>query len=200
MINLESYYNEGITNLKNWRTRYDPLIYPEKVALNIFYRRYTMEFMWSDIVSFVEKGKDISVYTSTVNGDETLKAIEDLYSRTATEKTRPILLSLLKDKPTNSVGGIKYEHYIDLIKRIRNGDENAKEDLEFSYLYYLLSDKATLIWTMLCATGFDKIQAINFMSGLSTMPQPVDDYMTINSAMGQLCATPYLNEHYVPLL
>lgn len=198
-MNLESYYIEGINNLKNWRNRYNANEYPEKVALNIFYRRYTMEFMWSDIESLIEKGSKVNILTSTANGPETLDFIEELYSRTATEKTHPILLSLLKNKPTNTVGGIKYDHYLNLIEKTQNGDKNAKEDLEFSYLYYLLSDKATIVWAMLCATGFNKIQAISFLAGVSAMQQPVNDYTTINSAMGQLCVAPYLNEHYIPL-
>lgn len=199
MINLESYYYEGITNLQNWSNHYDSQGYSEKIAYDIFYRRYTIEFMWPTIVSLIEKGKTIDPFTATTNGTESLETVEKIYNRTATEKTSLILDSLLKNSPADSVGGIKYEHYANLIKRIQNGDREAKEDLEFSYLYYLLSDKAILIWVSLCATGFNKTQAIAFLSGISVMPQPVDDYETISSAMGQLCAAPYLNKHYTPL-
>lgn len=192
MINLSSAFNEGMTNLRNWRIRYTPKEYPEKIALNLFYRRYAMQFMWPDIENFIS-AKQYDDF-----GDALL-AIERVYSQIATSKVHPILLSLLKNNPTNPVGGINYAHYLEMISKIHAGDKKTKEELEFAYLYYLLSDKATLCWAALCATGVDKNLAIGILSGVLTMPQPINDYTTINSAMGQLCAARYLHDHYVPL-
>ena len=39
MIDLTYALNEGTSNLIKWRGRYSPQEYPQKIVLNIFYRR-----------------------------------------------------------------------------------------------------------------------------------------------------------------
>lgn len=200
MINLEYYYEEAINNLKTWIARYDKNEYFEKVALNLFYRRYTMTFMWEDIEMYIKKGESLNMFSEGTNSSKDLSELENIYSKTASIKVHPILISLLDNEPFNFVGGIQYApRYNQLVQQAQFGDLSAKEELEFSYLYYFLSDKATLVWASLCSSGYTKIQAINVLSGQINMEQPIEDYTTINSAMGQLCVTPFLHNNYKPL-
>jgi hypothetical protein len=49
MVDLSNLYITGLGMLQTWRGRYSLEEYPEKVLLNIFYRKYTTDFMWNDI-------------------------------------------------------------------------------------------------------------------------------------------------------
>ena len=51
MIDFSVFYEEGLKNLQTWKTRYSTDEYPEKVALNIFYRRMAMKRAWSQILA-----------------------------------------------------------------------------------------------------------------------------------------------------
>jgi hypothetical protein len=46
MFDLTNLYNEATTNLKIWRKSYSKAEYPEKVVINIFYRKVTMEILF----------------------------------------------------------------------------------------------------------------------------------------------------------
>ena len=44
-IDLRNQFTEGMNNLQAWRNRYSEIEYAEKVLLNVFYRKHTMNFM-----------------------------------------------------------------------------------------------------------------------------------------------------------
>ena len=79
------------------------------------------------------------------------------------------------------------------------GSKPAKEELEFSYLHYLISDKATLAWAAFCATGISPLKAITEVSGAIIQPMPLNDYNTLTVGLGQLYTTRFLQERYKPL-
>ena len=193
MVDLSPLFPEAQTNMRNWRGRYDADEFPYKVSLNIFYRRYTMMYMWPEIMAYANGMKGRKDFQTAYN------ELEQLYARTAMMKTRMVLEDNLKNKPNEIVGGSTFSHYNELIRKTRQGDRKSKEEIEFSYFYYFLADKATLLWAAICATGVSKIDAVAQLTGFQIEPMPLDDYATVSNGLGQLAAAPFLNRHYSPM-
>ena len=189
MVDMTPIFTEGINNLRTWRNRYSSTEYPQKVVLNIFYRRYTMSIMWNDLMNIVNQ-KSFNSF------QEAAMTLEKLYSKTAVTKVKPHLESWIKNKPDEIVGAIHYRDFIGLIQRAQMGSKPAKEELEFTYLYYLISDKATLAWASFCATGVSALKAITEVSGAIIQPMPLNDYNTLTVGLGQLYTTCFLKDRY----
>lgn len=192
MVDLIQGFNEGMNNIRTWRNRYAPSEYAGKVVLNIFYRKYTMQAMWNDMLPYINQTK----------GGDFQQAVQDLeriYGSTAMTKIQPVLLANLQSQPEKQLGGTSYAAFKPAISKSAIGDKSAREEVEFAYLYNLLADKATLYWAAACSTGLDKIKALAFVSGYQIEPMPINDYSTANMALGQLSAAPYLHNHYNPL-
>ncbi len=197
-IDLRNSFNEGMNNLMVWRNRYSKSKYAEKVTLNIFYRKYTMEFMFPEIDDCFDKnmfGKPKSKWSDFNEGFQTLKAI---YGSTATSKTHPILMNLLQQKQRN-VGNTNYGIFEPLIAAANSGINSKREEIEYAYLYYLLTDECVLLWGAFGGTGITKIEAIGKLSGLVIETEEIKTYGQIEQVLGQLCASVYLKEHYKAL-
>lgn len=192
MIDMTPALTEGTNNLITWRNRYSSTEYPRKVVLNIFYRRYTMSKMWNDLMNIVNQKSYNSFQGAAM-------ALEKLYSKTAVTKVQPFLESWINNNPDEIVGAIHYRDFIGLIQRVQMGSKPAKEELEFSYLHYLISDKATLAWVAFCATGISPLKAITEVSGAIIQPMPLNDYNTLTVGLGQLYTTRFLQDRYTPL-
>jgi hypothetical protein len=189
---------EGTNNLLTWRNRYSKTEYPEKVVLNIFYRKYTVEFMFQEILGCFEKdafGKPKTKWNDFNIGFSKLKSI---YSDTAISKTQPVLLSLLTNKEKN-VGNTNYGIFSPLISAAKSGDKAKLEEIEYSYLYYFLTDECVLLWGAIGGTGQTKIDAIGKLSGVLLEVQDINAYAPIEQILGQFCAAAYLNDTYKPL-
>lgn len=192
MVDLIRGYQEGMNNILAWRNRYSEDEYAGKVVLNIFYRKYSMEAMWDDMLPYIN-------HSVRREFNDAVKELEMAYSRAASFKVHNVLISNLRNQPEYELGGTSYAAFADNIRKASWGDGAAKEEIEFAYLYNLLMDKATLYWGAACATGLDKIKAIGFVTGYVIEDMPINDYSTINIIMGQLGAAPYLHKHYSPL-
>lgn len=193
MIDLTPAFKEGMNNLQKWRNRYSTEEYPYKVALNLFYRKYTMKLMWDEIMAFANQSKKQS------NFQQALMTLELYYSRTATTRVMPILEERLARYPNENIGGSSYDHYLNLINQVRNGNNKAREEIEFSYLYFLLADKCTLYWAAVCSTGKDKISAIAAVTGFIISDMELNDYGIVSQELGQLYVSKYLQVNYTPL-
>lgn len=193
MIDLSPLFPEATNNMRNWKNRYSAQEFPYKVALNIFYRRYTMMYMWPEIMAYANGQKGRKDFQTAY------RELEQLYAQTAMMKTRSILEANLANRPNEDVGGCTFAHYNELIDRSRRGDKAAKEEIEFSYFYYFLADKATLLWAAVCASGVDKVKAIQEVSGFIIEPMPLNDYATVSQGLGQLAAAPFMQRNYTPL-
>lgn len=192
MINLTSALTEGTKNLIIWRKRYSSSEYPRKVVLNIFYRRYAMSKMWNELMNVVNQ-------KSYKSFQEAAMALEMLYSITAKTKVALNLETWIQNNPDEIVGAIRYRDFVGLIQRVQMGSKPAKEELELSYLHYLISDKATLAWAAFCATGISPLKAITEVSGVIIQPMSLNDYNTLTSGLGQLYTTRFLQDRYTPL-
>lgn len=192
MIDMTSALTEGTNNLLKWRNRYSSVEYPQKIVLNIFYRRYTMRTMWNELMNIVNQ----RAYNSF---QDAAMVLEKLYSSTATVKVAPYLESWIRNNPNEIVGAIHYKDFEGLIQRVQMGSKPAKEELEFSYLHYLISDKATLAWAAFCAIGISPLKAITEVSGAIIQPMPLNDYNTLTVGLGQLYTTRFMQDRYNPL-
>lgn len=194
-IDISNILNEGLSNLSMWRDRYSRTEYAEKVVLNIFYRKYTIEFMFSQITDcFHDKstGKTKVKWNDFNDGFAQMKAA---YSFTAGSETRPRLMSLLADQEY-VVGNITYGHFLPMILESKNQQFEKVEQIEFLYLYYLLTDELILLWAAFGGTGMTQIDSISHMSGVILKDEWIVSYSRIEQILGQLCVLPYLNKKY----
>lgn len=187
MIDLKQPYTEAVNNLLTWRKRYSSYEYPEKVALNIFYRKYTMDFLWNSARNLKFDSFEDGVYT-----------LKRKYGELALSKVQPILMDELKNNPTRVVGNVAYSGFPLMFEKIRNGDLKLKEELDYSYLFFLLSDECVLYWMALCGSGVGEMDAITKLSSYVIEDVPNIDYSIASSVLGQLCAGQYLSNHYSP--
>jgi len=197
-MDLSKCLNEGVNNLITWRNRYSKTEYPEKVVINIFYGKYTLEFMFPEILGCYELnslGKSKVKWNEINEGFQKLKMF---YGTTAVSKTQPVLLSLLTNI-TRNVANTNYGIYKSLITEAQNGNNAKLEEIEYAYLYYKLTDECVLLWGAFGGTGLTKIEAIGKMSGLIIDIEEIKTYGQIEHVLGQLCAAEYLKEHYKAL-
>lgn len=196
MLNLHHELQFGLKNLQQWRNRYDyksyDSVYPLKIVTNIFYRRYTTNLIWSEIMKFADQDIQMSVNEAQI-------FLINLYQKTAVHQVSPVIEKWLEDNPNEYVGGIHFNGFKKLIYDASHGDKKALEELEFDYLFYLLSDMSCIYWASLCSSGVSKIDAIAQLSGFLINPMPLDDYAVISNGLGQLLVGKFLEENYIPL-
>lgn len=197
-IDLKHQYAEGVSNLQTWRNRYSETEYAEKVLLNVFYRKHTMNFMWSEVQNAFQKqlfGGNKVLWNNFNEGFEKMMNLYQNYS----QKTQPILLKLLSENGSQKVGSISFSEYRDKIIGANNGNHADIEEIEFTYLHYLLNDQLILMWSAFGGTGLSKIDALAQMSGVIIQEMDLSNYSTVEVVIGQLCTGPYLHQNYNPL-
>lgn len=197
-LDLRHQLQQGTERLLGWRNKYSKKEYPEKVALNVFYRKYTMDFMWDEIDSCFSTnwlGKQQAKWNDLNVGYQKLV---DIYSETATSKTNPILMSLLNDH-SKRVANTTYGGFLPLVKGTQEGNDKQREELEYTYLYHLLTDESILIWAAIGGTGKSKIDAIGQLTGLVLETDKINNYALIDQILGQFCSAAYLHKNYRPL-
>lgn len=197
-LDLSHQLQEGTERLLSWRNRYSDHEYPEKIALNIFYRKYTMEFMWNELISCFSKnwlGNQKTKWDDINTGYQTINKI---YSSVAASKTQPVLMSLLEDH-SRLVANLTYGELFAIIKRIQEGDDKQREELEFTYLYNLLTDETIMIWAALGGTGKSEIEAIGHITGLEIEIEEKVNYFSITQVLGEYNVAEFLHNNYQAL-
>jgi hypothetical protein len=193
-IDLSNPFNEGLNNLRNWRNRYTKNEYPSKVVLNIFYRQYTMKSIWESQIdnSFNRfKNTEIDVLVA-------FQKLETEYSNASIHFTNGnTLIDLMNQQ--QDVGGLNYRNNIPLIRRGQSGDNQAIEEIEFTYLYYMLANKATLMWAAFGRKGFSRVDAIAQVTGVVIEYNQPITYAGILDTLGQLGVSQSMNQMYSPL-
>ena len=157
-----------------------------------------MEFMFPEIMGCYESnflGKPKVKWNDFNEGFQKLKAS---YGSTAVSKTQPVLLNLLADTQRN-VGNTNYGIFTPLISEAKDGNNAKLEEIEYAYLYYLLTDECILLWGAFGGTGLSKLDAIGKMSGVIIKTEEIKTYGQVEQVLGQLCAAAYLKEHYKAL-
>ncbi len=157
----------------------------------IFKSRYAMQIMWNKLMEYANE-----MYPSAYS--EALTQLEKIYNQTVKEKVADNLESWFESTPSEWVGAIHYEGFVRLIQDCKNGDRTAREEIEFSYLYYTLSDLCTRKWAAICASGIGKLEAVQSITGCRIEPIPLNDYKVLTNGLGQLYVSKFLEEHYTP--
>lgn len=188
MIDFSVFYQEGVKNLQHWKQRYDEDEYPEKVVLNIFYRRLTMKRIWPQILAYANCRKGALPYATA------LAQLQKLYSDEAM-RVNPLLIDYLHSHASEDMGGATFEYYQQLAQYAMFSNE-AKYNLETSYLFYMMSDQATLVWAAIAASGVEKVRAVTEVTGCIIQPMPLNDYATVSQGIGQLAVSNYIQQRY----
>lgn len=187
MLDLRQAYSEGIQNIRNWRTRYTPQEYPNKVVINMMYRAYSMNYIWNDY-----KNGILAQYT---NFQEAAFAMEQRYSSIAVEKVHNNLMAWLESRPNETIGNLTFDSYKRLATAAVN-DKTKKEELEFSYIFDLLQEKCVLYWIALRQTGKSDIDAIAQITGVIIEPISNIDYAIAKYIFQELYVKKYISQNY----
>ena len=192
-IDLTNFYHEAVDLLVIWRNRYSKTEYPFKVAVNIFYRQYTMNSIWD-----VELNNSFYYYKG-IEGDvlKALELLEKAYSDASQQFTKGNRLIDLMNKKED-VGGLNYKDISPIIFKAKKGDNASVEELEFSYLFYYLCNKTTLLWAAYGRKGFSQVDAITQITGVVVADQPIT-YSVIFGMMGRFGCAEVMNSLYTPL-
>ena len=188
MIDFSVFYQEGVKYLQQWKNRYTTAEYPGKVVLNIFYRRLTMKRIWPQILAYADRRHGTLPYA------QALAEIQKLYSDEAL-RVNAILVDYLNTHPFEDMGGATFEYYRGLASHACFNSQ-AKHSLETSYLFYMMSDQATLVWAAIAASGVDKVKAIAEVTGCIIRPMQLNDYATVSQGIGQLAVSNYIEKRY----
>lgn len=188
MIDFSVFYQDGVKNLQQWKNRYTEDEYPSKVVLNIFYRRLTMKRIWPQILAYADRRHGTMPYAKA------LSEIQKLYSEEAL-RVNPILENYLRTHPSEDMGGATFEYYQQLAQQA-SFISQAKYSIETSYLFYMMSDQATLVWAAIAASGVDKVKAIAEVTGCIIQSMPLNDYATVSQGIGQLVVSNYIQQRY----
>ena len=186
MVDLRIPYRKGVENLLRWRNRYSKEEYPLKVVKNIFYRKYTMELIFPELVDFFhlnqnQNERDFGYFMGLA---------KEKYSNVACYKVNPVLEKLLIQRP--KVGTANYNNYTERIANAESGDSKMIETIEFDYLFYLLTDECILLWTALGGSGDSQVDAFGKLTGLLVTMNNITRYQEIETTFGQFCVSKYL--------
>lgn len=197
-VDLKHSLAEGMNYLKTWRNRYSKYEYPEKLVLNIFYRKHTMNFMFPEILNCFENDFLDNPKIKWNDFNFGYIKLKELYGRTAIEKTQPILLNLIADKK-RYVGMTNFNDFTNPILEAQNGNQSKLEELEYAYLYYLLTDDAILLWAGIGGTGISKMETFEKMTNVRIKDAKITKYEHIDELLGKYAVAVYLNKNYNPL-
>lgn len=193
-IDLTNPLNDGIKYLKLWRERYSSTEYPSKIALNIFYRQYAMDFIWDmQIANSFEKYKNSETDLLTA-----YRKIETKYSESAEKFIGDNrLINLMKEGV--EIGGLNYNSLSSLVSKAEKEDNKAIEELEFTYLYWLLANKANIMWASYGRLGYNEIESITKVTdAIIKINEPLNYKNSLN-IFGNLIVSKFMDKNYVPL-
>ena len=158
----------------------------------IFKYRYTMHFMWDTVMSYANQDFPNCAADSY---NELLEIFEKTYS----EIVSPRLQSLYSNPEYEWVGAIHRDGFNELIVSCKHGNRRAREEIEFSYLYYTICDLCTLCWAAQCSSGLGKLDAIKMITGCIIQPMPLNEYKVLTNGLGELFVSRFLEQNYTPL-
>lgn len=195
MIDIQIEFESKIEDILAWRNqlkfRQENSKYGECLVKEIFRSRYSMQIMWNKLMDYANQQ-----YPSAYS--EALLKLNELFEETIRDVVNDNLQTWLDEKPLEWVGAIRYYGFIDLIENCKKGSRRAREEIEFSYLYYTLSDLCTRKWAAICASGLGKLDAVTSITGFRIAPMPLDDYKVLTNGLGELYVSKFLEEHYTP--
>lgn len=193
-IDLTERYNLAMNNLRTWRQRYDKSEYPSKIVDNMFYRQFAMDDIWESELKgsfFQYKNTESDQFTSDIK-------IQRIYEASALRLNQSNMLKIRMER-YEDVGGLNFKNNIELIKKSQGGDNVVLEELEYTYLYFYLSNVLTQSWASLGRLGYSEIEAISKLTGFIIEPNHDIKYEDILTIFGNCVAGVFLKANYIKL-
>jgi hypothetical protein len=179
-VDLTATYKDARNLLNTWKSRYSAKDYPQKVIENIFYRKYTIESIFTQLLS----GKYPEWQTAYA-------ANMNKYAGTAQREIVPVLSSnLLSNKKVTTMRYSDFKSYIDSASK---GDAEALKAVEYTYFLNRILDELTIIWISMVNSGISKIDAVSQLTrAVLASGTQINTYADIESVFDQLGAEKYL--------
>jgi hypothetical protein len=177
-IDLTSTFKDARQLTNTWKTRYSAAEYPQKVIINIFYRKYTIEKMWPTIFN-----------TKYSHWESAFKDLKNKYAEVALS-INPVLESKLK--ANDKVTSIKFSDFTSYIHSAASGSTEALKGIEYTYFLHRIFDELILVWVAMVVSGETKVNAIAKITRAVLAEMPINDYATIEQIFDQLGAEKYL--------
>ena len=178
-IDLTSTFKESRQLINTWKNRYTSVEYPQKIVMNMFYKKYTIERMWPTL--FTKKYTDWQT---------AYQAIKIHFGEVAQLEIAPLLE--MKLKSNDKVNTIKYSDFTSYIQSASAGNKEALKGIEYTFLLNRILDEYVLVWAAMVASGETKINAIAKITRAVLAEMPINDYLTIEQIFDQLGAEKYL--------
>jgi len=182
-IDLTSTFKDARQLTNTWKARYSAAEYPQKVIMNIFYRKYTIEKMWPTIFN--------TKYSSWETAYENLK---NKYAEVALS-INPVLETKLK--ANDKVTSIKFSDFTSYIQTAASGNKEAMKGIEYTYFLHRVFDELILVWVAMVISGETKINAIAKITRAVLAEMPINDYAVIEQIFDQLGAEKYLQTLFI---
>lgn len=182
-IDLTNTFKDARQLTNTWKSRYSSTEYPQKVIMNIFYRKYTIEKMWPTI--FLAK------YSNWETAYENLKI---KYADVALT-INPVLESKLK--ANDKVTSIRFSDFTSFIQSAALGNKEALKGIEYTYFLHRIFDELILVWVAMVISGETKINAIAKITRAVLEEMPINEYEVIEQIFDQLGAEKYLQTLFV---
>lgn len=177
---LSNTFKDARRLIETWKDRYSQVEYPKKVVLNIFYRKYTIEKMWTRVINQIYPTWQLAYEKNMLK-----------YSEVAQNEIVPILENYLQID--RKVAAIKYSDFQSYIKAASEGDNDSIKAIEYTYFLNRIFDELVILWISMINSGYTKINAITKLTG-SILPHemPINSYVEIEQIFDQLGAENYL--------
>lgn len=182
---LTNTFKDARRLINSWKDRYSSTEYPQKVILNIFYRKYTIEKMWSRLINQTSPNWEKAYENNMLE-----------YSKIAQNEIAPVLENYLQvDRKVNA---IKYSDFQSYIKAASIGDIDSIKAIEYTYFLNRVFDELTILWISMVNSGETKINAVAKLTG-AILPRemPINSYAEIEQIFDQLGAENYLQSLFM---
>lgn len=179
-VDLTATFKDARNLLNTWKGRYSSKEYPQKVIANIFYRKYTIEKIFPQLIN--GKYSDWqTAYAANMNK----------YADTAQRETVPVLESNLSSN--KKVTTMKYSDFASYVDAASKGNAEALKAIEYTYFLNRILDELTMLWIAMVNSGDSKLAAITKLTRAVLAPGTlINTYGDIESAFDQLGAEQYL--------
>lgn len=183
-VDLSSTFKDGRNHLNTWKQRYSSTEYPYKVVLNMFYRKFTIEKMWSSVIN-----------QTYPNWQKAYEANMTKYGQVAQMEILPILESYLQSN--RQVGMVKFSDFQSYIQNGARGNTEALKGIEYTYLLNRVIDELIVLWISMVNSGETQINAIAKLTRAVVEIPTIRNYAEIESIFDQLGAEQYLQSLFM---
>jgi hypothetical protein len=182
-INLTSTFKDARQLTNSWKARYSKEEYPQKVIMNIFYRKYIIEKMWPTIFN-----------TKFSNWETAYEYLNNKYSEVALT-INPVLETKLK--ANDKVTSIRFSDFASYIQSASSGNAQALKGIEYTYFLHRIFDELILVWVAMVISGETKINAIAKITRAVIEDMPINEYAIIEQIFDKLGAEQYLQSLFL---